>query len=102
MPVTRRHRTVLAIAAVAFAVLILLALEIAGVASLSLGGNAIYNPMPGYGPLRTPSVSSSSAAMRPAASSSSSIASSAPMDEWTRARLERRLRIQQRSAGRFY
>ena len=68
MPVTRRHRTVLAIAAVAFAVLILLALEIAGVASLSLGGNAIYNPMPGYGPLRTPSVSCA----RPATGASTS------------------------------
>jgi hypothetical protein len=99
MPVARHSRTALVIVVVLAAVLCLLALEIAGFASFSLGGNAIYNPMPGYGPLRMPAISSSSAAVRAAASSS---VRSDAADEWTRARLERRLRVQQRSASRFY
>ncbi|MBP9750946.1 MAG: hypothetical protein KBC95_03810 [Candidatus Peribacteraceae bacterium] len=108
MPTTRRHRTVIAIVMIAIAVLVLLCLEISGLVSFSLGGNAIYNPMPGYGPLRTPSVSSSSAASHNAAfassssHSSASISSTLPVDEWVRARLERRLRLQQRAANRLY
>lgn len=45
-------RTALIIAAIAAVTVLMLILQTRGVISLSLQSNAVYNPLPGYGPLR--------------------------------------------------